>query len=412
MTKKPIKLYPSGADRWCECPASAFLESTVPRQPSGPHAAQGTAVHCLAQWLIDHNLTPDPAMVGIVHVVMDEKQDKARGISVVGAAPDEWANVAPLRVSGWPVTDAWLSAASEYTALIARIRDMRPAAEVMTEKHLRYFTNVVSGYADSIVADRPGKWFAVIDYKNGRGVVPAERNRQMAIYARAWLREQKDAEKIVCCIVQPNADDGRPAVRVWTTTPDELKKVCEGIDTGITDALDVFDHPETASSRCQTGDHCQWCNAKTICPAQRALVLDAVPAIDDAEITPPPAAELSDDRIGAIMGRIGMVRAWLDAVETETAARLHAGRTVPGWKLVAGRSARKIVDEAGLKAAAAANGWQVMRETLRPLGELDKVVPAAELAKFTEKPAGKPTLAPADDKRKAIETKTDLLEGL
>lgn len=399
MMGAPIKLYPSAAERWCACPASPYLESLCPRTPSGPDAIRGTAVHALAQWMIDGLRVPDPEMAGRWVVLMTE----------AGRAAGVVPFVDPPQPTDIIVTDDMISDASEYVALVNRIREARPKAHVLTETRIQYCDGV-SGRADCIIADEAARWLAVVDYKNGRGVVNADENLQLAIYAGGWMTTmQPDVETVVMAIVQPNAGDGLPPVRVWKTTATELRDVLARVNSGIADALSVAEHPETAPERCTAGGHCHWCNAKTICPAIKSQALATLP---DLDLAPPPVEAMTDEQVGQILSRAGVARMWLDAVEADAVARLHAGKAVPGWKLVEGRTSRKISDEKGLRDAAKLNGWPVTREVMRTLADLDKVVPSAELARFVCKPPGKPTLAPADDKRKAIESKTALLAGL
>lgn len=395
----PIKLYPSAAERWCACPAAPYLESLCPRTPSGPDAIRGTAVHALAHWMIDGQRVPDPEMAGRWVVLMT---DAGRDVGIVPYTDPP----GPFDII---VTDDMISDASEYVALVNRIREKRPKAHVLTETRIQYCDGV-SGRADCIIADEAAKWFAVIDYKNGRGVVPAEKNLQLAIYAGGWLATmQPDAETVVLSIVQPNAGDGGPPVRTWKVSVAELLEKLARVNSGIADARTVAEHPETAPERSTPGSHCHWCNAKTVCPA---IKLQALATLPDLDLAPPPVSAMTDEQVGHILSRAGVARMWLDAVEADAVSRLHAGKDVPGWKLVEGRTSRKISDEKGLRDAAKLNGWPVTREVLRTLADLDKVVPSAELARFIVKPPGKPTLAPADDKRKAIESKTALLEGL
>jgi hypothetical protein len=349
--------------------------------------------------MIDGLRVPDPEMAGRWVVLMTE----------AGRAAGVVPFVDPPQPTDIIVTDDMISDASEYVALVNRIREARPKAHVLTETRIQYCDGV-SGRADCIIADEAARWLAVVDYKNGRGVVNADENLQLAIYAGGWMTTmQPDVETVVMAIVQPNAGDGLPPVRVWKTTATELRDVLARVNSGIADALSVAEHPETAPERCTAGGHCHWCNAKTICPAIKSQALATLP---DLDLAPPPVEAMTDEQVGQILSRAGVARMWLDAVEADAVARLHAGKAVPGWKLVEGRTSRKISDEKGLRDAAKLNGWPVTREVMRTLADLDKVVPSAELARFVCKPPGKPTLAPADDKRKAIESKTALLAGL
>ena len=78
----------------------------------------------------------------------------------------------------------------------------------------------------------------------------------------------------------------------------------------------------------------------------------------------------------------------------------------PGWKLVEGRSNRKIADEEAAATVLMAEGYEegkVWRRSLQTLTELEKEVGKKRLgellADLITKPAGKPVLVPEDDKR-------------
>ena len=82
----------------------------------------------------------------------------------------------------------------------------------------------------------------------------------------------------------------------------------------------------------------------------------------------------------------------------------------PGYKLVEGRSVRKIVDAEGADMALDLAGYDAediyKAPELKPIGQLEKLLGKKKfeevLGEYVEKPAGKPTLVPEDDKRPEI----------
>ena len=79
----------------------------------------------------------------------------------------------------------------------------------------------------------------------------------------------------------------------------------------------------------------------------------------------------------------------------------------PGYKLVAGRSVRRYIDEAAVaKAARAAGFHDIYRQSLLPLTEMEKYLSKDKfneiLSGLVVKPQGKPTLVPITDKRPAL----------
>ncbi|MBO5496305.1 MAG: DUF2800 domain-containing protein [Oscillospiraceae bacterium] len=87
---------------------------------------------------------------------------------------------------------------------------------------------------------------------------------------------------------------------------------------------------------------------------------------------------------------------------------LEHGETVPGWKLVEGRSTRRIRNEAEARRILSEAGFQSAdydKTELRGITDLTRLVGGAKvfntlLGELVEKQPGKPALAPADDPRK------------
>ena len=86
-----------------------------------------------------------------------------------------------------------------------------------------------------------------------------------------------------------------------------------------------------------------------------------------------------------------------------------------GYKIVAGRSIRKITDQQAVMTALNANmfdeaAYMKPRE-LRSITDLEKLVGKKRFAEicgdWIEKPQGKPTLVPESDKRPAYDTTAD-----
>ena len=91
------------------------------------------------------------------------------------------------------------------------------------------------------------------------------------------------------------------------------------------------------------------------------------------------------------------------------------GVELPGWKLVEGRSVRKITDQDGAAAALNKAGYKTAEiykpQELKTITELEKLAGKKQFAaicgEYIEKPRGKPTLAPESDKRAAINPMLD-----
>ena len=165
---------------------------------------------------------------------------------------------------------------------------------------------------------------------------------------------------------------------------------------------------------CVQGKWCDdcFCRLSATCRARAeanmALMADAEnpSAPGDSLMRLPP--QLDNGEVGALLKRAQFLKSWVNKLEAYAQGEILAGREVPGWKLVEGRSTRTIRDidaayealhEAGYPEAA------LYRMQPLPLGDLEKLLEKEHkkiLEKFIEKPPGKPTLVPEDDRRPAI----------
>lgn len=115
---------------------------------------------------------------------------------------------------------------------------------------------------------------------------------------------------------------------------------------------------------------------------------------------------LTDEEIGELLTRGKYLVQWYKDLEEYAAKALLDGKPIPGWKLVAGRSNRAFTDlDAAIKAVIAAGYDEALVYDRKPktLTQLEELMGKKEfdekIGSFVAKPLGKPTLAPASDKR-------------
>ena len=102
---------------------------------------------------------------------------------------------------------------------------------------------------------------------------------------------------------------------------------------------------------------------------------------------------------------------WYKDLQEYATASILSGKEIPGWKVVAGKSNRAFtsVDEAfeAVKQAGYDEALLYERKPITLTG-VEKLLGKAKfeelLASYVTKPIGKPTLAPATDKREAYST--------
>lgn len=164
---------------------------------------------------------------------------------------------------------------------------------------------------------------------------------------------------------------------------------------------------------------CRWCSAKATCPALakkvqedvgaefEAMQDDAIPLIESLGIP-------TDDTLTAKMNAVGLIEDWCKAVRAEVERRLFAGVPVEGYKLVEGRrGSRKWTNEQEVEAT-----LKSMRLKLEEMYDFSLISPTTadklhkagtigprqwpRLQDLITQSEGKPSVAPASDKRPAL----------
>lgn len=136
------------------------------------------------------------------------------------------------------------------------------------------------------------------------------------------------------------------------------------------------------------------------------------PALDEPEAR---AAQLDDDHLAICMDSVDLVEGWCKAVRAEVERRMLAGTPVPGWKLVTGKAGSRAwsdADEAAKLLKAMRLRDDVMydfslisptsAEKLHAAGTI-KPRQWAKLQDLISRSNGKPSVAPATDKRPALD---------
>lgn len=365
------RLSASGSHRWMECSGSVRMEEPFPDETS-PHAAEGTAAHELFEAILRND----------------------------GQVPDD-ALYAP-HAAGYDTGEM--------------VKNLREGVDyVRNQEGAKFYEERVSlealdppcdmfGTVDVAIWNAGTGVLEILDLKYGQGVVvdPVE-NSQLMYYALGMiLRLRVRPEIIRVTVFQPRA--GEPAIRSWEFDWERLKQ----FKTDLLDRANATLDPEAPLA---VGDHCRWCKAKAVCPAQHQFALEVAQVefdVADREPAMPAVEGLTADQIGLILERAKLVEDWLKAVREYAHSAIEAGGEVPGWKLVAGRRSRSWVDEA------AAEAW--LRQRFK-VGEIlpRKLVSPAQAEKLVKDRArleipeemilvsdGAPKLAPADSPKPAL----------
>lgn len=364
----------SGAYRWLACTPSARLEEQFPDTTSDA-AREGTLAHELAELKLRHYFfTTDLTRAKFTRAVNKLKKQEL------------WEDEMDR------YTEEYLDYAKS-TALAC------PAApHVDIERQVDFSAYVPEGFgtADCILVS--GSQIHVIDFKYGKGVpVAAERNPQLMLYALGAYEVYRmfyPIDSVRLSIVQPRLSG---SVSEWLCPVDEILSF--GAYAKERAALAIKGEGEFAPS----AEACRFCRAKAHCRARAEWNVRLAFQVGKK----PPL--ISNAEMGEYLRQGEDVAGWLSDLRDLALSECLAGREVPGWKAVEGRSQRAFTDMDAAFTALKEGGiaeeilWE--RKPLT-LAQVEKVVgkkPFAEMVgSFVVKQPGRPALVPEWDKREAV----------
>lgn len=261
----------------------------------------------------------------------------------------------------------------------------------------------VFGTADYI-RSIPFQTLYVRDYKHGSGVqVDVKANPQLMTYALIAGREMIETYDTVSLgIVQPRG--GGDAVKVWETTPKALLAWAESTLKPTVRLALSNDAPLVPGEK-----QCRWCRAQGKCPAIAAHALRV--AQNDfkafSDIRPDEIVDgVSIEKVLQVYEQLPLLKTFIKAVEGRVFSELEAGNPVPGYKLVYGRASRSWKNEDAVVALLRNKKIEPYEYKLLSPAKAEKALGKSkhEVADLIQVDLGSPTIAPEDDKRKAILT--------
>ena len=364
-------LSPSASHRWLHCTAAPRLEEGI-KDEGSDYAAEGTLAHAYCAMKLKNFLgLPTDG----------EKEEIAALQEKYGTG--EMAEY----------TDTYVTIVLEkYNAA----RAATPDAQLLVETRLDFSDYVPEAFGT----------MEVIDFKYGKGVkVSAVENPQMMIYALgayARFAFEYRIDNLRATIVQPRIDN----LSEYEITVEELTAWAANVLAPAAEKAYKGEGPQTP------GAWCQFCKVKNQCRALASKCKEVV-AGDPKLITP---EELAKE----VLPMVPIVKTWISGVEDFALAQALNGVQLPGWKIVEGRSVRKITDTDSVAAVLTKNGYKqndIFKPVeMRTITDLEKLVGkkqfAAMCGEWINKPQGKPTLAPEGDKRKAIDPIADDFKGI
>lgn len=372
------KLGPSGAHRWLNCTAAPGFEQQFPSTTSS-YAREGTLAH--------------------------EYCELAGRLKFGQITNDDWAERVGELQRDEMFNPEMLDTALFYANALSEAGlayDQPPA--VFFEVRVPLTEWIPEGFGSCDCCMIGGDTLRIFDYKHGKGVrVDSENNPQMRLYALGALAKFRPVygdkiKRVITAIIQP--------------------RITEDISEETLTVEDLLAWGETVKPRAQAaftgvgaefhaGEWCRFCAGKALCRARA----DGYTALEEFAAMSPDDDRLSEDDIADLLQRGKGLVAWYEDLQGYARDAILAGRPVPGWKVVEGRSRRAFTDTDKALAALIAAGYQepVLYER-KPLtlAALEKVCGKARFAEicgeFVTTPPGSPTLVEESDKRAPYST--------
>lgn len=368
MPENHALLGASVAKQWLNCPPSVRLTENMPEKPS-KYAAEGTLAHAIGELKLRKKF----------EVMKKSEFDKK--LKELKASPNYS-----------PEMDGHTDTYCDYVSGLAHSYKAKPY--VVIEKQVNYSHIAPEGFGTCDCLMLCGEDMHVIDFKYGQGViVSAEDNPQLKLYALGAAAEYSllySIKNVTLHIVQPRTAEGNSS---WSVSAEDLISWGESIKPIAALAYE-------GKGEFKAGGHCMFCKAKASCRAQAEYRLS------EAGFTNVPPELLSNEELGRVLRQAQSFAKWLSCVEDYALNEILNGRPIEGFKAVEGRSNRVITDIDAAFEVLKTNGYdEALLYERKPitLTALEKLVTKSQLSeligKFIEKPQGKPTLVPLDDKR-------------
>jgi hypothetical protein len=292
-----IKLRPSAASRWLQCPASVKLCEGIPYQPAGEAAQIGTAIHSVAETCI-----------------------------LTGVSPSDFIN---KQVEGITITSHNADFAQAH---VDHVRDLElRLGNLKVEQFVTIYESdkiTLAGTADVMAYSESKDTLVIADLKTGRGYVDADSD-QMKLYAIGAMRSLKaEFKNIELAIIQPF--HGEPRTHKLTYT-DLSKWAMQNLTPALVAIADGTTTPTP------TEKACQWCPAKATCPAhvEQFNEVAAQPAMHT----------MTEEELAAMLAKVDVVEDYIKALRMYATTRLETGAVIRGWQLQPKRAIRKWANE-------------------------------------------------------------------
>ncbi len=363
-------LAPSAAGRWGVCALSPSLEAAYPDTEESPESLEGTAAH----WVLQ--------------------------LAVEGRAPAEGVQ-AP---NGVAVTDEMLEGADVAMAAFEKAlgpqwREMivieRPVA--VPDVHPSLCWGTPDAYAWARLPDGRLVLF-VFDYKFGRKLVVAYRNKQITTYvsgllSAAGINGQTDQQTlVVMTVIQPRSYQHEGVVRRWDVAASDLR----GSINSLRNQADEATSPNPRAT--VDPDACENCRGRVHCAANQRAGYSAASLPEQSAVVnmPPHALGLE---LRNMERSLALLESRVEGLRAEAEALVRKGQPVPYWSMQKGRGSLVWTQpDAVVLALGQASGVELAKppKPITPTQAKAAGMPEAVVDSFAQRIPGADKLTPDD----------------
>lgn len=382
MTTSPkpprLDLNPSAAARWVTCTASPrFILANADKLPpdDSAYSQEGTTAHEVAAALLQGRpINPAECPTPVTKEMHKHAWDYMEYVQALGGKP------------------------------------------IIEEKFPLWYMDGRNGKVDVLTIN--GNHTHVVDYKYGQGVIvdPFE-NLQGAIYARSGMRDFLVSNAapagsfmdfpVTIHIYQPRGRGAEDSpFHFWQTTWGEIMEFTARVTQVAELILSGGQTEFTPSDKA-----CRFCPAKGFCTARTKEFTRDIEVLATVETGPkhfPPVKAISAAQLAAVLQHGEAIKQWVDDAQEYALEYLKGGSTIEGWKLVLGRqgnrywlnpeqAAKLLLTETHLRKE------EVYETSVISPGGAEKLLGknklTLDLLNLVARAEGKPTIAPAADKR-------------
>ena len=312
----------STAARRIGCPRSHALEQLVPEDTKGSiYAQEGTALHELLGYALEHDIEPTTLLP---FTFTSEREGWSFTVDA-----DLWAD------KGEP-------ALSTFDAFVAeQEKRLGEPMRFMIETRVG-FPGIPGAFGTADIIARCGNEIFVLDWKFGRGIVPAEENKQLMFYACGALNTARSffermplshATPVTVAIIQPAREDG---IDVWRTDLLRLHHYEIELQTAVQTIRE-----EGEKAPIKDGPWCRFARCKAICPLHIGAARKLADRFGDlqAALKGEPR-QLNDwpERYADLLELVDLVEDFCSEVRDRAHSAAEQGMAIPGWVLEAKRA--------------------------------------------------------------------------